>query len=110
MTCAQPVIGQMSIYTSSPCHIHWIVVQRMLKCSKRTMNCDILYNIYHSVIEGCIDVSLNKESEGHKSINGCIFTLSREQYLMPQKNKRIVMVLPLIAKFITLTSCSKELK
>jgi hypothetical protein len=55
MTCIKPDIAyKMSRYTSNPSHIHWIVVQMILKYLKKTINYGIWYNKYPRVLEGSL--------------------------------------------------------
>jgi hypothetical protein len=78
MTCTKPdiayVVGKISRYTSNPSHIHWIVVQRILKYLKKTINYGILYSRYPTVLEGYTNANWITDNDDHKSTNGWIFT------------------------------------
>lgn len=54
-----------------------------------------MYSEYPSVIERYTDASWNTEIENNdKLISGWIFTLGREQYHEPQRNKCTLQILP----------------
>jgi hypothetical protein len=59
-------VGKMSRYTSNPSHIHWIVVQMILKYLKKTINYGIWYNKYPTISGGYTDASWTTDNDDKK--------------------------------------------
>jgi hypothetical protein len=112
MTYTRPniayAVGKISRYTSNPSHIHWIVVQRILKYLKKTINYGIWYNQYPTVLEGYTDVSWITDNDDHKWTSGWIFTLGGGAISWGSKKHTLITNSTMAAEFVELAFCSKE--
>ncbi|CAM8900586.1 unnamed protein product [Rhodiola kirilowii] len=70
-------VGKLSRYTSNPSNLHWEAIKRVLKYLKRTMNYDLVYAGFPSVLEGYTDASWITTLEDHSSTSGWVFLLWR---------------------------------
>ncbi|GJS35541.1 zinc finger, CCHC-type containing protein [Tanacetum coccineum] len=79
MTCTRPdvayAVGRLSRHTSSPGKEHWVVVNRVFKDLKKTMDYGLEYSGDPSVLEGYTDASWITDQEDYASTSGWIFTL-----------------------------------
>jgi hypothetical protein len=112
MTCTRPdiayVVGKMSKYTSNPSHIHWNAVHRILRYLRRTMDYDILYSRYPTILEGYTDVSWITDNDDHKSTNGWIFTLGGGAISCGSKKQTLITDSTMTVEFVALASYSKK--
>ncbi|RVW14337.1 Retrovirus-related Pol polyprotein from transposon TNT 1-94 [Vitis vinifera] len=60
-------IGRLSWYTQSPNQDHWTAVHRVLKYSRGTINYDLCFNGFSSVLEGFSDANWISDSDEMKS-------------------------------------------
>ncbi|GJY27725.1 zinc finger, CCHC-type containing protein [Tanacetum coccineum] len=69
------VVGKLSRYTSNPSTHHWHAIMRVFKYLKKTMDYDLSYVGFPSVLEGYSDASWINNSEDHTSITSWVFLL-----------------------------------
>ena len=79
MNCTRPdiayVINKLSRFTSNPGPNHWIVLVRVLRYLRYTLNSGLHYTTYPAVLEGYSDAKWISSSEDTKSTSGYVFTL-----------------------------------
>lgn len=71
------VVGKLSKYTSNPSSQHWQAIHRVLKYLRGTMNHNLIYLGYPSILEGYSNVSWISNLEDHSSTTGWVFLLER---------------------------------
>ena len=68
-------VGRLSWYTQSPNQDHWIVVRRVLKYLRDTINYSLCFSGFPSVLERFSDANWISDSDKIKSISGYVFIL-----------------------------------
>jgi len=81
-----------------------------LKYLKGTVNYGIHYFAYLLVLEGFTDVSWIINQEDRVLTSGWIFTLGGGAISWGSKNQTFIEYSTMVAEFIALTSCSKEVE
>ena len=69
------VVCRLSLYTHNNNKEHWSALMRLMKYLRGTMNYDILYSEFPSILEGYCDVNWISDSDETKSTGGYVFTL-----------------------------------
>ena len=112
MTCTRPdiafAVGKLSRYTSNPSSVHWHVINRVLKHSRKTIDYGIVYTWYPSVLKGYTDANWITDSEDHSSNSGWIFTLGGGAISWGSKKQTCISDSTMAAEFVALASSSKE--
>ncbi|XP_073222612.1 secreted RxLR effector protein 161-like [Cicer arietinum] len=112
MTCTRPdiayVVGRLSRYTSNPSKEHWQAVNRVLKYLKGTINYNLVYSGYPSVLEGYTNASWVTYVEDHASTSGWIFNLGGGAVSWGSKKQTCIADSTMAAEFIALAAGSKE--
>ena len=79
MNCTRPdiayIVGRLSRYTQSPNQNHWIVVCRVFKYLRSTINYGLYSIRFPSVLEGFSDANWISDSDEMKSTSGYVFIL-----------------------------------
>ena len=79
MNCIRPDItfsvGRLSRYTQSPNQDHRTIVRRVLKYLRGTINYDLCFSGFPSVLEGFSDANWISHSDEMKSTSGYVFIL-----------------------------------
>ena len=79
MNCTRPdiayAVGRLNRYTQSPNQDHQIVVRRVLKYLRGTINYDLYFSGFPIVLEGFSDANWILDSNEMKSTNGYVFVL-----------------------------------
>ena len=81
-----------------------------MKYLKGTVNYGIHYFAYLLVLEGFTDVSWIINQEDRVLTSGWIFTLGGGAISWGSKNQTFIEYSTMVAEFIALTSCSKEVE
>ena len=69
---------RLSKYMHNPNQDHWIVLTKVMKYLKGTMNCGILFSGFVVVLKEYSGANWLSDSNETKSINGYVFTLGSD--------------------------------
>ena len=69
-------IGRLGRYTNNPDHFHWTTLERIFRYLKGTINHDIHYTCFPTVIERFSDANWISDSDETKLTSGYVFTLA----------------------------------
>nr|GEU44490.1 zinc finger, CCHC-type [Tanacetum cinerariifolium] len=112
MTYARPniafAVGKLSMYTSNPGIQHWQAIQRVLKYLKKTIDCNLIYTGYPSVLEGYTDSSWISNTEDNSSISGWVFLLGVCEIAWASKKQTCITSSTMKYDFVALATAGKE--
>ncbi|GJT02487.1 zinc finger, CCHC-type containing protein [Tanacetum coccineum] len=102
------VVGKWSRYTSNPGTQHWQAIQWVLKYLKKTMDYNLTYTGYPSVLEGYTDGSWINNIEDNSSTSGWVFLLSRGAISWASKKQTCITALTMESEFVALAAAGRE--
>ncbi|GKA85045.1 zinc finger, CCHC-type containing protein [Tanacetum coccineum] len=112
MTSTRPYItyavGRLSRFTSNPSRQHWQAITRVFKYLKGTMNYDLSYIGYPSVLEGYSDASRINHVEDSSSTSGWVFLLGGGAISWASKKQTRITGSTIEYEFIALVVAGKE--
>ncbi|XP_074298159.1 secreted RxLR effector protein 161-like [Silene latifolia] len=112
MTSTRPdiafAVGKLSRYTSNPSLEHWVVVKRVLRYLKQTMDYGLNYVGFPSVLEGYSDASWITNMEDHSSTSGWVFLLGGGAISWAYKKQTCITSSTMESEFIALAAAGKE--
>ncbi|CAM8925854.1 unnamed protein product [Rhodiola kirilowii] len=101
-------VGKLIRYTSNLSTHHWEAIRRVLKYVKGTMNYDLTYAGFPSVLEGYTDASWITNLEDHSCTSGWIFLLGGGVISWALKKQTCITSLTMESEFIALVAAGKE--
>ena len=114
INCTRPdiayAIGRLSRYTQSPNWDHWTVVRRVLKYLRGTINYDLCFSGFPSVLEGFSDANWISHSDEMKSTSGYVFILGGSVVFWKSAKQTCITRSTMEVEFITLEKASFEAK
>ena len=106
MNCTKPdiayVVGRLSWYAQSPNQDHWIIVRRVLKYLRGTINYGLCYNGFSSVLEGFSDANWISDSDEMKSTSRYVFILDGSAFSWKSAKQTCITRSTMEAEFIAL--------
>nr|GEW40980.1 zinc finger, CCHC-type [Tanacetum cinerariifolium] len=112
MTYTRPDIafamGKLSRYTSNPGTQHWQVIQRVLKCLKKTMDYSLTYIGYPSLLEGYTNASWINNTKNNLSTSGWVFLLSGGVISWAFKKQTCITGSTIESEFVAIAAAGKE--
>ncbi|GKE18206.1 hypothetical protein Tco_1425783, partial [Tanacetum coccineum] len=112
MTSTRPdiayAIGRLSRFTSNPGRQHWQAITRVFKYLKGTMNYDLSYMGYPSVLEGYSDASWINHVEDSSSTSGWVFLLGGCVISWASKKQTCITGSTMESEFVALVAAGKE--
>ena len=106
MNCTRPdiayTVGRLSQYTQSPNQDHWIVVCRVLKYLRGTINYGLCFSGFPSVLEGFSDANWISDSDEMKSTSGYVFILDGSAVSWKSAKQTCITRSTMEARFIAL--------
>ena len=106
MNCTRPdiayTVGRLSQYTQSPNQDHWIVVCRVLKYLRGTINYGLCFSGFPSVLEGFSDANWISNSDDMKSTRGYVFIIGGSAFSWKSAKQTCITRSTMEARFIAL--------
>lgn len=110
--CTRPdisyAVGRLSRYTQSPNKEHWTAISRVLKYLKGTLNYELKYAGFPSVLEGYSDANWISDSDETKSTSGYVFTLGGGAVSWKSSKQTIITRSTMESEFVALEKASTE--
>ncbi|GJV57165.1 hypothetical protein Tco_1458170 [Tanacetum coccineum] len=114
MTSTRPYItyavGRLSRFTSNPSRQHWQAITRVFKYLKGTMDYDLSYIGYPSVLEGYSDASRINHVEDSSSTSGWVFLLGGGAISWASKKQTCITGSTMESEFVALAAAGKEVE
>nr|GEY58010.1 zinc finger, CCHC-type [Tanacetum cinerariifolium] len=114
MTCTRPDItygvSRLSRFTCNPSRQHWQAITRVFKYLKGTMNYDLLYVGYPSMLEAYSDASWINLVEDSSSTSGWVFLLRRCAISWVSKKQTCITGSTIEFEFVALAATDKKAK
>ncbi|XP_071926967.1 secreted RxLR effector protein 161-like [Coffea arabica] len=101
-------VCRLSRYTHNPNREHWFALVRLMKYLRGTMNFDILYSGFPTVLEGYSDANWISDSNDTKSTSGYVFTLGGGAVAWKSAIQTIIARSIMESKFIALELTGSE--
>ncbi|KAL6336378.1 hypothetical protein AAG906_014550 [Vitis piasezkii] len=95
-------LGRLSQYTQSPNQDHWIVVRRVLKYLRGTINYGLCFSGFPSVLEGFSDENWISNSDEMKSTSGYVIILDGSAVSWKSAKQTCITRSTMEARFIAL--------
>ncbi|XP_071699802.1 secreted RxLR effector protein 161-like [Rutidosis leptorrhynchoides] len=112
MTSTRPdiafVVGKLSRFTSNPGTIHWQDISRVFKYLLNTIDYDITYSGFPSIIKGYSDASWITNAKDHSSTTSWVFLLGGGAISWASKKKTCITNSTMESEFVTLAQDGKE--
>ena len=100
----------MSRYTQSPNQDHWTIVRRVLKYLRGTINYDLCFSGFPSVLKGFSDANWISDSGKMKSTSGYVFILGGSVVSWKSAKQTCITRSTMETEFITLEKTSFEVE
>ena len=114
MNCIRPdiayAVGRLSRYTQSPNQDHLIVVHRVLKYLRGTINYSLYFSGFPSLLERFSDANWISDSDEMKSTSGYVFILGGSAVSQKSAKQTCITQSTMKAEFIVLEKASFEAK
>ena len=114
INCTRPdiayAVGRLSQYTQSPNQDHWTTIRRVLKYLRGTINYDLCFSGFPSVLEGFSDANWISHSDEMKSTSGYVFILGGSVVFWKSAKQTCITRSTMEVEFITLEKASFEAK
>ena len=111
--CIKPdiayAVGVLCRFTSRPTNEHWHALERvMCYLKKKTINLQLHYESFLTILEGYNDVDWNTISDDSKATNGYIFSIAGGAISWKSKKQTILAQSTMESEMIALATTSEE--